>query len=126
MVYSKEFSYPVCIVSCKTSLHGRLTETLFYAVYYRLMRKIKYVLVTPDRGKKSGSYEWESEWGTNEKPSKNRLLASLFLDGVYVNNKVEFMPKNFEPKIHKTVLGGIVKELNNLPRDIINWHSEIN
>lgn len=124
VVYSKKFSYPICIVSCKTSLHGRLTETLFYAVYYRLTRKIRYVLATPDRGKQSGSHKWESEWGTDKDPSKSRLLASLFLDGVYVENREEFMPKNFNPKTHKTSLGGIVKGLDELPKDIIRWHSE--
>lgn len=67
------------IASCKLSLHGRLTESLFYAMYYRTFRKIKYVLATVDKGRQTGSGRWESEWGTPENPSKDRLLQGNFL-----------------------------------------------
>jgi hypothetical protein len=80
-----EEKIPICVISCKTSLHGRFTETLFWSLLYRMMTKIKVVLATSDAGSgKEG--ELRSEWGKPEKPNKNRLLAEAFLDGVYVEN----------------------------------------
>ncbi|MDW8016150.1 MAG: BsaWI family type II restriction enzyme [Bacteroidia bacterium] len=125
VLFSKRESYPLVVVSCKLSLHGRLTETLFYALYYRFTRKIKFVLATPDKGKQSKESLWESEWGTHEKPSKDRLLASVFLDGVYVQNAPEFMPKGFDSKKHGTVMGGIIRPLEHLLPDTLRWYQEI-
>jgi len=111
---------PIVVISCKTSLHGRLTETLFWSLVYRLLTKMKVVLATSDTGSgKKG--ELKSEWGTPQKPNKNRQLAEIFLDGVYVENVPEFCPELIEP----TAFGGIVKPLNELPEDIKRWSEEI-
>jgi len=109
---------PITVISCKTSLHGRFTETLFWSLLYRMLTRTKVVLVTPDAG--SGKpEELRSEWGTPEKPSKNRSLAESYLDGVYVENVTEFC-KLSEP----TTLGGIVRPLSELPDDIKRWGEE--
>jgi len=42
---------PITIISCKLSLHGRFTETLFWSLLYRMLTKIKVVLATPDAGR---------------------------------------------------------------------------
>ncbi|MEN2992898.1 MAG: BsaWI family type II restriction enzyme [Bacteroidia bacterium] len=125
VLFSKRESYPLVVVSCKLSLHGRLTESLFYALYYRLTRKIKFVLATPDKGKQSKEDKWESEWGTPERPSKYRLLASVFLDGVYVKNEPDFMPKGFQEDRHQTAMGGIVRPLEQLLPDTLRWYQEL-
>lgn len=115
----------IVIVSCKVSLHGRLTETLFYSLYYRITNRIKFVLATPDKGKQSREDVWQSEWGSPDNPSKDRILATLFLDGVYVDNVPEFMPKGFDPNKDKTILGGIVRYISELPLDILRWYEDI-
>lgn len=114
---------PIAVISCKTSLHGRFTETLFWSLLYRSLSKIKVVLATPDAGKKGKEKVWESEWGSVEKPSKDRLLAESYLDGVYVENLPEFCP-HIKPR-EGTSLGGIVKPLHELPYDLIQWCDEI-
>jgi len=110
---------PVAIVSCKTSLHGRFTETLFWSLLYRMLTRIKVVLATCDAG--SGKPDdLRSEWGTPENPNDYRLLAESYLDGVYVENVPEFC-KLREP----TALGGIVRPLSELPEDIKRWSEEV-
>lgn len=112
---------PVVIISCKVSLHGRLTETLFWSSLYRTLTRIKVVLATPDSGKgKEGV--WISEWGTPENPTKDRLLAESYLDGVYVKN-VKKWCKDIKPG-QGTAFGGIVRPLNELPEDIKRWAEE--
>jgi len=32
---------PITVISCKTSLHGRFTETLFWSLLYRMLTRIK-------------------------------------------------------------------------------------
>ncbi len=110
---------PIAIVSCKTSLHGRFTETLFWSLLYRMLTRTKVVLATCDAG--SGKPEdLRSEWGTPENPNSNRLLAESYLDGVYVENVPEFC-KLSEP----TALGGIVRPLIELSDAIKTWYEEI-
>lgn len=111
---------PIAVISCKVSLHGRLTETLFWGLLYRMLTRIKVVLATPDGGR--GGEEWQSEWGTPEEPTKDRLLAESYLDGVYVEN-VEEWCKNIKPG-QGTVLGGIVRPLRELPDDMVKWEKE--
>jgi hypothetical protein len=107
---------PIAVISCKTSLHGRFTETLFWSLLYRMMTRIKVVLATSDTG--SGEKgKLKTEWGTPENPNQNRLLAEAFLDGVYVENVPEFCPELVEP----TVFGGIVRPLAELPEDLKRW-----
>jgi len=111
---------PICVISCKTSLHGRFTETLFWGLLYRMMTKIKVVLATSDSGSgKEGKLR--SEWGKPEKPNKNRLLAEAFLDGVYVENVPEFC----SGLVEHTAFGGIVKPLSELPDDLKRWSKDI-
>lgn len=111
---------PVAVISCKTSLHGRLTETLFWSLLFRLLTKIKVVLATSDTG--SGNEgALKSEWGTPENPNQNRLLAEVFLDGVYVENVPEFCPGLVKP----TAFGGIIRPLSELPEDLKKWADEI-
>ena len=125
VVFSRKYQIPIVIVSCKVSLHGRLTETLFYSLYYRITNKIKFVLATPDKGKQAKKGKWETEWGTPENPSKDRILAMLFLDSVYVDNVPEFMPDGFNLEEDKTALGGIVRHISELPMDILRWYDDI-
>ncbi len=102
---------PLVIVSCKLSLHNRLTETLFWSVVYQ-REGIRVVLVTPDKGQGG-----RSEWGRPGRPNKNRQLARRFLAGVYVENHPDFCP----PTV-KTNFGDIVKPLRQLPEDIRRWY----
>lgn len=86
---------PLAVISCKTSIRERITQTLFYSVL--LKGKVKFFLATKD-----------PDWGTREKPNKRRQLSRGFLDGVYVeDNKV-------------TKFGDIVKKLSDLSTDILN------
>lgn len=113
---------PIAIISCKTSLHGRLTETLFYSLLYRAVKNLRVVFVTPDRGRQGGS-GWQSEWGsTGPGATKDRLLAEAFLAGVYVENSPEWCPGLVEGQ--GTKFGGVVKRMNQLPGDLIRWSSE--
>lgn len=102
---------PIAILSCKTSFHGRLTETLFYSVMFRLLTRIKFALVTADEGRGQKG-KWQSELGSEKKPTKDRILATTFLDGLYTTND-------------GTKLGGIVKFITDLPKDILHWKEGI-
>ncbi len=99
-------NYPIAIISCKRSFHGRITETFFYSVLFRMLTRIKFVLVTADAGR--GQTDWQSELGSEDKPTKDREMASTFLDGLYTTND-------------RTERGGIVKHINELPNDILYW-----
>jgi len=112
---------PIAIISCKLSLHGRFTETLFYSLLFRTISHTKIVLVTPDVGR--GQEKWVSEWGTPDKPSKDRLLAENYLDGVYVKNLPEFC-KGIQTG-DSTALGGNIRTLEDLPKDLIRWSEDI-
>jgi len=111
---------PIAVISCKVSLHGRFTETLFWSLLFRTLSRIKVVLATPDGGR--GQERWMSEWGTPENPTKDRLLAESYLDCVYVEN-VEAFCKNIKPD-ERTSLGGIVRPLSELPQDLVRWGEE--
>ncbi|MCD6215922.1 MAG: hypothetical protein J7J92_02500 [Candidatus Aenigmarchaeota archaeon] len=105
---------PIAVISCKTSLHGRFSETLFYAVVLKdLVEELKVVFATPDKGRQQKKGKWQSEWGSEEKPTKDRLLGSHYLDGVYILNP-------------NTKLGGMIKHLEELPKDLIKWHESMN
>jgi len=114
--------FPVSVISCKLSLHGRFTETLFWSLLYRLQTRTKVVLATPDAGRgKVG--EWKSEWGTPDNPTKDRLLAEAFLDGVYVENVKSFC-RNIRAG-EGTAMGGVIRPLDELPSDIVMWGKDI-
>lgn len=114
--------FPVAIISCKLSLHGRFTETLFYSLLFRTISHTKVVLATPDAGRGQNE-QWVSEWGTPEEPSKDRLLAENYLDGVYVKNLPTFCPHI--KKGQATAIGGIVRPLEDLPEDLKRWSVDI-
>lgn len=114
-------SFPISIISCKLSLHGRFTETLFYSTLFRVISHTKVVLATPDAGR--GQEQWVSEWGAPNKPSKDRLLAENYLNGVYVKNLPEYC-KNIQSG-QSTALGGIVRFLEDLPEDLKRWSMDI-
>lgn len=102
----------ITVISCKVSLHGRFTESLFYWLLFKtLKRPFKFVFATNDKGRGQGN--WKSEWGTDEKPTKDRELAEKYTDGVYVKNP-------------NTKLGGILKPIEQLAEDIIKWDKELN
>ena len=110
IAYNKE-NKVITIISCKVSLHGRFTESLFYWLLFKtLKRPFKFVFATNDKGRGQG--EWKSEWSSNEKPTKDRELAESYTDGVYVKNS-------------NTKLGGILKPIEKLAEDIIKWDKEL-
>lgn len=114
LVVTDKHKKPIAVISCKTSLHGRFSETLFYAVVLKeQIDELKVVFTTPDKGRQQKTSEWQSEWGSEEKPTKDRLLGSHYTDGVYILNP-------------KTKLGGMIKHLEELPKDLVNWHKSIN
>jgi hypothetical protein len=111
LIVFNERNKVIAVISCKVSLHGRLTESLFYWLLFKtLKRPFKFVFATNDKGRGQG--EWKSEWGTNEKPTKDRELAEAYTDGVYVRNE-------------KTILGGILKPIGDLAADLIKWNKEV-
>lgn len=111
LVVTDSDNYPIAIISCKTSFHGRITETLFYSVLFRMLTRVKFVLVTMDTGRGQIGV-WKSELGSEESPTKDREMASTYLDGLYTTND-------------KTILGGIVKFISELPKDILYWKEGI-
>lgn len=114
LVVIDKAEHPIGIISCKTSLHGRFPETLFYAVVLKdLISNLKVLFATPDKGRQPKSGIWQSEWGSEGKPTKDRLLGSYYLDGIYVLNE-------------NTKLGGKVKSLEALPQDLIKWYKTHN
>jgi len=109
LVVVDKLNNPIAVISCKTSLHGRFSETLFYALVLKeLVPGLKVPFATPDKGRQQKG-PWQSEWGSEEKPTKDRLLGSHYLDGIYVENK-------------NTKLGGMVKSLDCLAGDLIGWY----
>ncbi len=106
VVNTKDMNNSLAVVSCKTSLHGRFSETLFYTlVWKQMMPKFVVVFATPDKGRQAGSGLWASEWGTEQQPTKDRLLGEKYLDGIYI-------------KHDKTSYGGKIKKLEELPVDL--------
>jgi len=98
---------PLAVISCKTSLHGRFSETLFYTtIWKQTIPKFIVMFATPDKGRQSKK-QWQSEWGSMQKPTKDRQLAEKYIDGVYIDNM-------------QTSLGGKIKKLTDLPLDLKN------
>lgn len=112
----------ISIISCKLSLHGRFTETLFYSLLFRMISRIKFVLATPDAGRASKTDKWTSEWGKPEEPTKDRILAESYIEGVYVQNLEEYC--KHKKANESTWLGGIVRDLSELPSDIRRWEKD--
>lgn len=102
----------IAVISCKVSLHGRFTESLFYWLLFRekLNRPFRFVFATNDKGRGQG--KWSSEWGSDTSPTKDRELAEAYTDGVYVKNQ-------------NTKLGGVLKPIEKLADDLIKWNKEL-
>ena len=106
VVNTKDANTPLAVISCKTSLHGRFSETLFYAVVWKeLIQNFVVMFATPDKGRQAGNGVWASEWGTEQQPTKDRQLGEKYLDGIYI-------------KHDKTSYGGKIKKLEELPLDL--------
>lgn len=114
--------HPIALISCKLSLHGRFSETLFYSRIYReRIPDLKVVFATPDKGRQSKPGIWQTEWGTVENPTKDRAFAETFLHGVYVDNEYLRLEWGFNGT---TVFGGKIRPFNQLFSDIIYWRNE--
>lgn len=97
VIFNKEKKEPLVIISCKTSLHGRITESLYYARLYReKYGQLPQFFVTRDNHR---------EFGSEEKPRKSRVLATYEHIFVYSWNP-------------KTILGGVVKSKDSFIDDI--------
>lgn len=118
---AKDFdtNHPIALISCKLSLHGRFSETLFYSKIYReRIPDLKVVFATPDKGRQSKPGIWQTEWGTPEKPTKDRAFAETFLDGVYIDNEYRIREWGLNGA---TILGGKIKQFIRLSSDIVSW-----
>ena len=112
-------NHPIALISCKLSLHGRFSETLFYSKIYReKIPDLKVVFATPDKGRQSQPGIWKSEWGTVQNPTKDRAFAETFLHGVYIDNEYRISEWGL---IGATVLGGKIKPFAQLDSDILSW-----
>ncbi len=69
----------LAIVSCKVSLHGRETESTFWAMTLQ-HHPMRMVFVTEDKDR----YEKKTELGTCEKPTAARRRLETFMDRVYI------------------------------------------
>jgi len=101
VIFNKKQARPVCIVSCKTSLHSRNTESLYYARLYRDMhgKPLPFFFVTKDKNKS------KSELGSVSKPTKPRVLFEYENISVYSTNS-------------KTEVGGCIKSISQLLPDL--------
>ena len=118
---AKDFdtNHPIALISCKLSLHGRFSETLFYSKIYReRIPDLKVVFATPNKRRQSKPGIWQTEWGTPEKPTKDRAFAETFLDGVYIDNEYRIREWGLNGA---TILGGKIKPFTQLGFDLIHW-----
>jgi hypothetical protein len=117
-----ETGKPIALICCKVSLHGRIPETLFYSWFYKTYlkkEKLQVVLVTPDKGRQEKPEEWKSEWGTELKPTKCRILAEHFLNGVYIDN--DYLKTRFGLD-GSTHIDGDLHMFSKLANDLIRWN----
>jgi hypothetical protein len=99
---------PFAIISCKTSLRERITESLYYMRFYKgCYRRFLLFVVTEDKGYILKG-KWKSELGTNSKPTKTRVLADKEGVSVYSTNP-------------NTIFGGCVKPRTQLESDILDY-----
>lgn len=98
VIFNKKRYKPICIVSCKTSLHSRNTESLYYARLYRDKHglDLPFFFVTEDIN---------LELGSVVKPTKPRVLFQYENISVYSTNP-------------KTQLGGYIKSISQLIPDL--------
>jgi len=98
VIFNKKQARPTCIVSCKTSLHSRNTESLYYARLYRDMygKALPFFFVTKDNN---------IELGSVDDPTKPRVLFEYENISVYSTNP-------------KTQIGGCIKSISQLLPDL--------
>lgn len=98
VIFNKRRYLPVCIVSCKTSLHSRNTESLYYARLYRdkYGKDLPFFFVTKDK---------KTELGSVNRPTKPRILFEYENISVYSTNQ-------------KTQFGGCIKQISQLIPDL--------
>ncbi|MBM4079010.1 MAG: hypothetical protein FJ272_06000 [Planctomycetes bacterium] len=95
---------PFAVISCKTSLHARLTETLFWSVITKQQLPLKSLFVTLDL---------DLEFGECAKPTRDaRVLAETFLDRTYSLNQ-------------KTVKCATFRPFAEIPVDLKRWRAEL-
>lgn len=98
VIFNKKRYKPICIVSCKTSMHARNTESLYYARLYRDKhgKDLPFFFVTADI---------DFELGSVEKPTKPRVLFQYENISVYSTNP-------------DTKIGGYIKPISQLLPDL--------
>jgi hypothetical protein len=98
VIFNKKHARPICIVSCKTSLHSRNTESLYYARLYRDKwgKDLPFYFVTSDNS---------IEFGSADAPTKPRVLFHYENISVYSTNS-------------KTQTGGYIKPVSQLIPDL--------
>ena len=111
--------FPIAVLNCKSSIHGRMS-LYFWALLYKINRRVKFVVISPDSG--AGGATWRSEWGTPDNPSKYRELARRYVDAIYIENVPEFCKA---PPNDGTTFGDIIRPLEELPEDMIRWCEDL-
>ena len=92
------------IISCKTSLHARLTESLFWAILIKRQLPLKAIFVTLDL---------DEEFGSCKNPTRQgRVLGETFFDMMYSLNE-------------KTILCPKLKRFSECPNDIARWRDKM-
>ena len=108
IIFDDRRKEPYAIISCKTSLRERITESLYYMRFYKTCyHRFLLFVVTEDKGSKPKGV-WHSELGTNDRPSKTRVLAEKEGVSIYSTND-------------GTIFGGCVKQRAKLETDIMNY-----
>lgn len=108
IIFDDRRKEPYAIISCKTSLRERITESLYYMRFYKTCyHRFLLFVVTEDKGYMANG-KWRSELGTMDKPSKTRVLAEKEGVSIYSTNP-------------NTIIGGCVKPRTKLESDIMNY-----
>jgi len=109
IIFDDRRKEPYAIISCKTSLRERITESLYYMRFYKTCyHRFMLFLVTSDNGTTTKKGEWRSELGTADRPLKPRVLAEKEGVSVYSTNP-------------RTEFGGCVKPRDRLESDILTY-----
>jgi len=95
---------PFCILSCKTSLHARLTESLFWAILVHERLRLKVAFVTLDL---------DEEFGTCKHPTRqHRVLGERFFDRMYSLNNATVKCRQLRP-------------FDDCCKDLLAWQAEL-
>ena len=92
------------IVSCKTSLHARLTESMYWAILIKQQLAVKVIFVTLDL---------DQEFGTCRNPTRqDRVMGEAFFDMMYSLNEA-------------TVKCPKMKPFSECSDDIVRWRDHM-